>query len=50
MEVPPCQSLGWNTVVGGAVMDSATAESDYLTVMVRDRGRWRIYRQMYVVR
>lgn len=42
--------LGWDTVVGESVLDSATAESEYLTVMVRQGGRWLIYRQMYVVR
>lgn len=42
--------LGFNTVVAGAVVDSASAESEYLTVMVRQDGRWRIHRQMYVVR
>ena len=38
------------TVVGDSAVASTTSTSDFLTVMRNDQGRWRIFRQMYVLR
>jgi len=42
--------LTWETVKNGKVVDHATSRSDFITVLRREGGRWKIYRQMYQIR
>lgn len=42
--------LAWDTTVRDSVINSAASKSEYLTVLRREDGRWRIYRQIYVLR
>lgn len=42
--------LAWDTMVKDSVTNSATANSEYLTVLRKEAGRWLIYRQIYVMR
>ena len=43
-------ALAWDTTVQDSVISSAAANSEYLTVLRKEAGRWRIYRQIYVLR
>ncbi len=42
--------LGWSMMVGGVAVRGDTSESEFLTVMRREQGRWRIARNMFVAR
>lgn len=42
--------LGWSMMVAGVAVRGDTSESEFLTVMRRDDGRWRIARNMFVAR
>jgi ketosteroid isomerase-like protein len=42
--------LIWETVDNGTVTDSQTSNSDFMTVLRKEEGHWRIYRQMYQMR
>jgi uncharacterized protein (TIGR02246 family) len=42
--------LDWDTVEGGRVTRQATSHSEYLSVLRKEDGKWRIFRQMYQMR
>lgn len=42
--------LSWDTVAKDSVLASSTSKSEYLSVLRKEDGRWRIFRQMYVLR
>jgi ketosteroid isomerase-like protein len=42
--------LTWETVKNGKVVDRATSRSDFITVLRKEGGEWKIYRQMYQIR
>ncbi len=42
--------LAWDTVIGDSVVSSSTSRSEFITVLRKEEGAWRIYRQMYVTR
>ena len=39
--------LTWETVQGGAVTDRTVSRSDFITILRKEKGGWKIYRQMY---
>ena len=43
-------TLAWDTVVADSGVASATSASEFLSVMRQEGGRWRLFRQMYVLR
>jgi ketosteroid isomerase-like protein len=43
-------SLAWDTRVKDSILGSASSNTEYLTVQRNERGQWRIYRQIYVMR
>jgi len=43
-------TLAWDTRVGNTILGSSASESEFITVMRREGGRWVLFRQMYVVR
>lgn len=43
-------ALAWDTVVADSIVTSSTSASEFLSVMRREDGGWRIFRQMYVLR
>jgi uncharacterized protein (TIGR02246 family) len=43
-------TLAWDTVVADSITASATSTSEFLSVLRNEDGRWRIFRQMYVLR
>jgi ketosteroid isomerase-like protein len=42
--------LSWDTVSRDSVLGSATSRSEYLAILRKEDGNWRIFRQMYVLR
>ncbi|NNE06335.1 MAG: nuclear transport factor 2 family protein [Xanthomonadales bacterium] len=42
--------LDWDTVEGGEITDSASSSSEFMSVLRREDGQWRIFRQMYQMR
>lgn len=42
--------LDWETVESGQVVDQASSRSEYLSVLRKEYGHWRIFRQMYQMR
>jgi len=42
--------LVWETVEAGKVLDRTTSRSDFITILRKEDGHWRIYRQMYQMR
>ncbi len=42
--------LRWQTVEAGEVIDEQTSHSEFMTVMKKENGSWRIFRQMYQMR
>lgn len=42
--------LDWQTMEAGEVVDSATSRSEFMTVLRKESGQWRIFRQMYQMR
>jgi len=43
-------TLDWDTVDAGKVVDQKTSRSEYMTVLRKEDGKWRIFRQMYQMR
>ena len=43
-------ALAWDQLAGDSVQQSASSTSDFLTVLRKEDGRWRLYRQIYVLR
>lgn len=43
-------SLAWDTRVKDSILGSASSNTEYMTVLRNEDGRWRIYRQIYVMR
>ena len=43
-------ALGWDTTIGDSVLSSSTSKSEYVTVLRKEDGRWRIFRNIFVVR
>ncbi len=43
-------SLAWDTQVKDSILGSASSNTEYMTVLRNERGQWRIYRQIYVMR
>jgi ketosteroid isomerase-like protein len=42
--------LSWDTVVRDSTVGAATSKSEFLTILRREGGRWRLYRQMFLTR
>ena len=42
--------LGWDMVVGDSVHSSSASVSEFVSVLKRETGGWKLYRQIYVVR
>jgi hypothetical protein len=42
--------LAWDTTVRDSVVSLAAARSEFVTVLRREDGIWRIYRQIFVMR
>lgn len=42
--------LKWQTVESGQVVDEQTSHSEYMTVMKKEDGAWKLFRQMYQMR
>lgn len=42
--------LAWDQLAGDSVVQSARSTSDFLTVLRKEEGQWRLYRQIYVLR
>jgi ketosteroid isomerase-like protein len=42
--------LGWDMVVGDSVHSSSTSVSEFVSVLKREAGAWKFYRQIFVVR
>lgn len=42
--------LAWDTKVKDSVVSSATAKSEYLSVLRKEAGTWRLYRSLFVMR
>jgi ketosteroid isomerase-like protein len=42
--------LSWDTVIRDSTIASTTSTSEFLSVLRKENGRWRIFRQMYVLR
>ena len=43
-------ALAWDTTVGDSVLGSSTSKSEYVTVLRKEDGHWRIFRNIFVVR
>lgn len=42
--------LAWDNLAGDSVLSSTTSRTEYLTVLRREAGQWRLFRQMYLPR
>ena len=42
--------LGWDTVVADSVHNSSTSVSEFVSVLKREEGQWKLYRQIFVMR
>ena len=42
--------LTWDTTVRDSVIASATSKSEYINVLRKEEGKWRLYRAIFVVR
>jgi len=42
--------LSWDTVANDSVLSSSTSRSEYLSILRKEDGHWKIFRQMYVIR
>lgn len=42
--------LAWDTKVKDSVVASATSKSEYMTVMRKEAGTWKLYRSIFVMR
>ena len=43
-------ALAWDTAVRDSVRSSSTSNSEFLTVLRRENGRWKLFRHMFVNR
>jgi ketosteroid isomerase-like protein len=43
-------ALAWDTMVGDSVRSSSTSNSEFLTVLRKENGRWKLFRHMFVNR
>jgi ketosteroid isomerase-like protein len=43
-------ALGWDTTIRDSVISSSTSKSEYVTVLRKEDGQWRIFRNIFVVR
>ena len=42
--------LAWDTTVRDSVIASATSKSEYINVLRRESGSWKLYRAIFVMR
>ncbi len=43
-------ALAWDTTIRDSVISSSTSKSEYVTVLRKEDGQWRIFRNIFVVR
>ena len=42
--------LAWDTTVGDSVVASATSKTEYINVLRKEEGSWKLYRAIFVMR